>query len=312
MTCYLSVCNQNKNPTNEFFNKEGNYYSYCVKIINEIKNNFEGPERFFFLNMSATCFFANYGNELESANLKKDLNYYESKNYSNFDYDKFYSIFDKIKLRQDTYSFFFNEPPCSNNPIKIDIKPLSNRYPHAKISKVYEIELNIKYASLFNVFNPGNQLTTFSDNLIKNGLYDVEVFGSAFNTRLPYYGSMFPELEKTAGCIGTAETIFENIINKKLKVKGILVSPPSSSFLHDLACTSLTKIFELIHNKELEPINIVLAISHKKVIFMTKNNLQNFVKKRKTINDAFVIKTENNSYYLEPHKLSSHWYEYYF
>ena len=312
MTCYLSVCNQNKNPTNEFFNKEGNYYSYCVKIINEIKNNFEGPERFFFLNMSATCFFANYGNELESANLKKDLNYYESKNYSNFDYDKFYSIFDKIKLRQDTYSFFFNEPPCSNNPIKIDIKPLSNRYPHAKISKVYEIELNIKYAVLFDVLNPGNQLTTFSEELISSGLYDVEVFGSAFNTRLPYYGSMFPELEKTAGCIGTAETIFENIINKKLKVKGILVSPPSSAILHNSACYAIKKIIKLINEGVLEYINIVLAVSHRKIAFIVKNNLHILAKKRVEIKTTYIIRTNKKKYYLEPHKLSSHWFEYYF
>ena len=314
MTCYLDICKeqQKKNTVNEFFNTEGNLYTYYSSIISEINKIFEGSEKNIFLNLFTTIVFANYSKELDSKKVKKDLSYEESKNSDDFDFNKFYSIFDKIKLRQDTYSFFFNEPPCSNNPIKIDIKPLSNRYPHAKISKVYEIELNIKYASLFNVFNPGNQLTTFSDNLIKNGLYDVEVFGSAFNTRLPYYGSMFPELEKTAGCIGTAETIFENIINKKLKVKGILVSPPSSAILHNSACYAIKKIIKLINEGVLEYINIVLAVSHRKIAFIVKNNLHILAKKRVEIKTAYIIRTNKKKYYLEPHKLSSHWFEYYF
>jgi hypothetical protein len=308
------VCDkkQNDNPMSKFFDIEGSYYKYCAKVIIEIKNVFTGPERVFFLNISASYFFANYGKEISSEELKASLSYYESKNYSNFDFNKFYNIFSKIKLQHETYSFFFNEPPCSKNAIKITVKPLSNRYPFAKITKIYEIELNIKYAVLFDVLNPGNQLTTFSDVVVNSGLYDVEVFGSAFNTRLPNYGSMFPELEKKAGCIGTAETIFKDIIDKKLKVKGILVSPPSSAALHDLSCTSLAVIIEMIKSGTLEPINIVLAISHKKVIFVTKNNLHLHIKKRVEIKTAYVLRTDEKKYHLEPHELSSHWYEYYF
>lgn len=244
MTCYLDVCDkkQNNNQLSEFFNTEGNLYTYYAKLIAEINRVFDGSEKFIFFNLLTMLVFSNYGKELNSKKVKELLVYEESKNQDDFDFNKFYNIFSKIKLQHETYSFFFNEPPCSKNAIKITVKPLSNRYPFAKITKIYEIELNIKYAALFNVFNPGNQLTTFSNEIIKSDLYDVEVFGCAFNTRLRYYGSMFPELEKKAGCIGTAETIFKDIIDKKLKVKGILVSPPSSAALHDLSCTSLAVI----------------------------------------------------------------------
>ncbi len=61
-----------------------------------------------------------------------------------------------------------------------------------EISNIYKIELNIKYAPIHYLLNPGNQLTTFTNELIfsinsdtSELNYDIEVFGSAFNTRLP-------------------------------------------------------------------------------------------------------------------------------
>ncbi len=123
---------------------------------------------------------------------------------------------------------------------------------------------------------------------------------------------MFPELEAGVGGIGTAEQIFDMIIEKKITTAGILVSPPSSIYLHDLAVGKIKIILEMIESGQLKPLNIVLAISSTKEVFIIKNEMEKYIKQKKIIEFAYHFKTTEKSYELVPHKLSQVWYEYYF
>lgn len=344
-TIYLTSCYNIRtfDMVSAFYTNEGNLYTYYKKIIEEIRYVFNYPESVFFENLTINYIFSNYGKEIISNEINESLKYQQSKNTNNFDYDKFFKIFDFIKKEDITYVFSTEIKDCeAGNRILIKIKETGNR--PIKISKSYLNILNIKYAPVHSFLNPGNQLTTFTDKLVfskdKNGnpLYNVEIFGSAFNTRLPYYGCMFPEVEAEAGGIGTAEQIFDSIIETGclspkflphltshfskdkmrggIKVFGLLVSPPSSIYLHDLAVGKIKIIMEKIKEGTLNPINIVLAISLTKESFIIKNDMHLYEKKKRVIiKNAFRFKTTAIDYELEPHYFkdaSKYWCEYYF
>lgn len=345
-TIYLTSCYNIMafDVVSVFYTTEGNLYIYYKKIIEQIRYDFNYPESSFFENLTINYIFSNYGKEIVSNEINESLKYQQSKNTHNFNYNKFFKIFDYIKKENITYVFSTEIKDCeANNRILIKIKETGNR--PFKISKSYLNTLNIKYASVHSFLNPGNQLTTFTDELVfskdkeGNPLYNVEVFGSAFNTRLPFYGCMFPEIEAEAGGIGTAEQIFDSIIETGclspkflpnltshfaegkmrgggIKVSGLLVSPPSSIYLHDLAVGKIKIIMEKIKEGTLNPINIVLAISLTKESFIIKNNMHIYEKKKRVIiKNAFRFKTTALDYKLKPHYFkdsSKYWCEYYF
>lgn len=83
----------------------------------------------------------------------------------------------------------------------------------------------------------GNQLSLFSNaeiKILKSKGYNIEVFGSAYNTRLCYFGSLYAE-DEPLGRIGDAEEILTAILegktirwrNKIVKTEKFIVSPPS-------------------------------------------------------------------------------------
>ena len=72
------------------------------------------------------------------------------------------------------------------------VQSVDNRLVHLRGSKYTRVCL--QYAPFVHL-GPGNQLTTFSEEIIRSGHFDIEVFGYAFNTRLPRYGCLFPQIE---------------------------------------------------------------------------------------------------------------------
>ena len=94
----------------------------------------------------------------------------------------------------------------------------------------------IRMKTLMNLKN-GNQASLFSNehmnSLISEG-FNLEVFGSSYNTRMRYFGSLYPE-DEPYGRIGTAEEILQQILDRKqlrwrnemIEAKKFTVSPPS-------------------------------------------------------------------------------------
>jgi hypothetical protein len=336
-TIYLTSCYtiHKTDEVSEFYNKEGNLYTYYNNIFADIRYFFKknNSEARFFENLTINYIFSNYGKEIITNEINESLKYQQSKNSAGFNYNKFFKIFDERKLKKITYVFSTKVINCNaDNKIVLTLKQTGNR--PFKLPKSYLNILNVKYASIHRFLNPGNQLTTFTDELVfskdENGnpLYNVEIFGSAFNTRLPYYGCMFPEIEAEAGGIGTAEQIFQSIlekgclspdflkIEKETEVVGILVSPPSSVYLHDVAVWNIRLILEKIAKGELKKINIVLAISLSKKQWVDKNKLEIYNKKSPVIiKEAFYFETTPLDYKLISKPFDSenkYWCEYYF
>jgi len=68
---------------------------------------------------------------------------------------------------------------------KIPLADFSNRPVGKKISRANILRVCLQYAPVHRFLNPGNQLSTWDEKLIRSGDFDIEIFGSAFNTRLP-------------------------------------------------------------------------------------------------------------------------------
>ena len=108
---------------------------------------------------------------------------------------------------------------------------------------------------------PGNQWTMVSDlemNKLKNIGYMVEVFGSPFNTRLPYFGSIYKS-DEPFGRIGTYQEIMNNLISlkpilwrntvvfdsSKDKYINLLIQPPSGDELLVNLCNLCCEIVSI-------------------------------------------------------------------
>ena len=142
---------------------------------------------------------------------------------------------------------------------EIPLVDFSNRPGWQKFKRRDVLRVCLQYAPVHRFLNPGNQLSTYDDSVMLSGDFDIEVFGSSFNTRLPRYGCMFPEVEAPFGAIGTAEEILRGIYEGKIIAKGIMVSPPSPLQLHGMAMIWLKKILDAGIR-----LNIVLTISSSK------------------------------------------------
>lgn len=90
---------------------------------------------------------------------------------------------------------------------QIPILPI-RRMASYDLTKEQLVNIQINNAKLL-LLNEGNQWTLFSEStkrqLIKQGYY-IEVFGSPFNSLLPYFGSIYPG-DEPLGRIGTAQEI---------------------------------------------------------------------------------------------------------
>lgn len=137
---------------------------------------------------------------------------------------------------------------------------LPQRY---KLYKKYQIP----YQDLFPVFirnqtlcklSNSNQLSLYTPKSIqdiKNSGFILEIFASAYNSRLEYFGSLFPE-DEPLGRIGSAFEIFHDIITQKKlywrdnliwqhpdKLKAT-VSLPSSDIIINNTINKISEIFD--------------------------------------------------------------------
>jgi hypothetical protein len=133
-----------------------------------------------------------------------------------------------------------------NKPVKCDflikIQPVGNRHLYGfKYTDEDVVEANFKYNVIDTVMR-GDQWTMISDKIMndyKKKGFKVECFGSPFNVRLQYFGSIF-ESDKCFGRIGTCIDILDQLIktgelkwNEKLiigknDIIKLVISPPSS------------------------------------------------------------------------------------
>ncbi len=141
MYCYLATCNKilKEHQINDFFNREGNLYTYYRKIFETIRKTFDtSPKQSFdkegkkivsfFTNLTINYIFSNYGKKIEAAAIDEANTYGQKNNHNGFDYAKFFDIFRTIDLEHKTYVFFYKNLECTAaNVNKIEIKELGNR-----------------------------------------------------------------------------------------------------------------------------------------------------------------------------------------
>ena len=200
-----------------------------------------------------------------------------------------------------------------NNPniIPFEISDFKNREKALghKINKINKILVSLKYNIIHTFLVRGNQISTHTDEIFQTSEYDIEVFGSAFNTRLPKYGHMYTgnskferDLEKPFGGIGSFDEILDSVIQKKIETKGLLVGPPSSKNLHIRAIDYVRKISEMKLG-----INVCLVISLTKFEYM--KGLEKLACDKKIIKEGFLFLANGH---IKTVKLNSNWCNYYF
>jgi hypothetical protein len=293
------------NCVNEYYDKIGNIYKYYETLYDKLKFNF--LEFNILTNMVFKIFLEpitpEFFNEIQDLYKKIDL-----------------SVLRKalVETKLGNKHYDISTSPRGKY-IKIPVSDFVNRPPTKMIDKIM---VSLKNAPIHRFFNVGNQLTTFSNALIDRfkDLDGIEVFGSAYNTRLRRYGCMFPEVERAFGAIGKAEDIFKGILDKTITFPGskygrggLLISPPSARELHDLALSYTKRILEAIKRGELEPIEIVLAISSTKKSIFDFYELNKIYTKQIEVTHGFYFKCMGKGKFeLVSVKLKENWIEYYF
>lgn len=119
---------------------------------------------------------------------------------------------------------------------------------------------NIKYY-LMDVIFKGDQWTmihNYQMNVYNDNGFLVEVFGSPFNTRLKYFGSVF-STDEIFGRIGTFDVILDQIINtgmlkwrtniiiNKDDIVKLVISPPTS---YDICLMVINKIYKIFKKRK--------------------------------------------------------------
>lgn len=136
--------------------------------------------------------------------------------------------------------------------------------------------LNVYYAAL-NSLSSGDQWTCITNDkmqLMHEAGYLIECFGSAFNVRSPWFGSI-TELDEPVGRIGTWDEILNTLINNKpLKWRTetiiaadapcrLMISPPSGS---ELQLNVVRTAFKLLDSRPDCKIFLSLSYQHKNML----------------------------------------------
>ena len=217
-------------------------------------------------------------------------------NKTTFDFEEFFRKITAVKLDSGKYCV---KPKTAGSIYQFKVWDFANRSEKNRGSKIDRIKVSLRYATIYQYLLHGNQLSTFSGEDLNS---EVEIFGSSLNARLKYFGCMFPELEKPFGAIGTYEDILLGILSEKFKFHELLISPPSSSFLHWRSAELLEQIFEKFRSKK-KPLRVIFSISKTKAEIM--KNLNQYVKKIVEVNHAYDVRDGTKK------KLSGAWVKYY-
>lgn len=290
---------------NDFYDKIGNIYRYYGIIMDKLKFNL------LEVNILVGMVFKKPGEKLTI----DDFNDVQLL-YKKTDLSVLKKAIEETVLENNHYAISLT--PEGKN-ITVNVNEFVNRPPTRMIDKIL---VSLKYTPIHDFFSVGNQLTTFSPEVIKRfqDLDGIEVFGSAYNTRLRRYGCIFPDHEKPFGSLGYAECILKGVLNKTIDFPlsktgkgGLLISPPSPRELHDLSISYVKQILEAVQKGDLPPIEIVLAISSKKKSIFDHFEMEKFNPIQKEITHGqFFRCLGSDRYELVTVKLKENWYEFYF
>lgn len=173
------------------------------------------------------------------------------------------------------YNFLLKTYPNSNLSLEVNVmenccfcwesplvQPRKTLYPDVSELEIFRV--NALYSSLKHI-SPGHQWTLYSDwehSALRDEGFGIECFGSAFNSRFPYFGSL-SVVDEPFGRLGTYAEILEKFANnepimyrgKVVECHKITVDPPSTKFLifhsFELICEVLRKHagpIEIIYN----------------------------------------------------------------
>jgi len=251
------------------------YYERVMVLLRSVKK-WDQDTKDYWTNKIISWIFQNYGREINLEDLRS--------NYP--DYNDLCELLRPIHLKKDHWEISTSAYP----EIKIQCHSVNNRPAHLRGSEIDHLCVCLQYAPFVHL-NPGNQLTTFSDEIIRSGNFDIEVFGSAFNTRLPRYGCLFPKIEAPFGAIGTAEEIFAGILDGTIIAVGLLISPPSSKDLHEMAAGWVKKILDAKIK-----VNIIFAMSSTKEDLAEE--LLMFKPEKVIIERGYDFSTKKNVYFI--------------
>ena len=165
-----------------------------------------------------------------------------------------------LYLQHTNYTCKFSDTPMQgNNILKIPKYDLSYRKKWGyKWTAKEEVLSTIKHNILSETM-PGNQWTMLTNERIENlkeAGHNMEVFGSPFNTRMRYFGSLY-ECDEPFGRVGNCWSILDIIeegkallwrnkivipAHKKAEQIHILICPPSGTALNTAICEKVVSI----------------------------------------------------------------------
>ncbi len=323
MKGYLVETTRKDDELNKFVSKEGNLYIYYSAAFSRL-NRLNEDDKYYFTNKLAAYVFDNYGVKFEYQKLMQifgnNISQNEKEYKGNIEWfcetlenlpfpNKYWSLAKYGSIPFEISDFKIREIALTELPENEQHKYKKYDLVVNKIKSLDKILVSLKYNVIHTFLVRGNQYSTFTEDLIRGGLYDIEVFGSAFNSRLPRYGHIYTgqtpferNLEKPFGGLGSFDEVFEGIINGSIQTRGILVSPPSPKSLHARTIEYIRRLSVLKKG-----INVCLAISMSK--FNLMNGLDLLATKKKKITEAFLFLADGK---IVTVPLSGDWCEFYF
>lgn len=225
-------------------------YGYRVnKIINS-----------FYFNLGLENLIQDYNILFQESDAKKDFISYATETAPNIDINV---LTEQLKnfMDQDHGCEYYISPVAVTHETCFVFKNLNVRKSYNFNFTTQDlIECNIRYFLCDRTFKGDNWSLMGDDimNLFKKLNFECEVFGSPFNTRLKYFGSIFKQ-DSVFGSIGdrfdilnqllnTGELRYKNqVIIKKTDIIKLTINPPSS---HQLALNTADKLIELMKTRK--------------------------------------------------------------
>lgn len=186
---------------------------------------------------------------------KSNYNYVALYIGNQLEFDEFIETLKSIKREALSKPYIFVKAIISDENIdkyilKIDIRNTQNREKLGYVCTDDEIiNVNFCYHNVLKYMCEGNHWAMeqqIMDVLIKDG-YNIELFGSSFNTRLKYFGCLYPDVDGPFGGLGSYDTVLNTLINKEYLMwnNKELIYGPDDIFKISVGPPS---VFELVNN----------------------------------------------------------------
>lgn len=192
MKRYLIRTDKCEGDANKFISKEGNLFLYYREAFKRVTDrNYQNKIVNYIFEHALDQPIEN----IKPFDRQKIIDQFSKQSYEEFreKIDNFCDILVNIPLTN--YFFTISKFRATMNPniVPFEISNFENRERvlGKKIKSIDKILVSLKYNNIHTFLVRGNQYSTFTEDLFTSGLYDIEVFGSAFNTRLPRYGHIY-------------------------------------------------------------------------------------------------------------------------